>query len=87
MSRAYESAVRAPSAGGRAACLRRAPRGMRALRGGQGDGNIGELPTPGAAHLELKSPITYITDCKDQNGMGRLKVPCTHTYTHTLAEG
>ena len=24
-------------------------------------------------HLELKSPITYITDCKDENGKGRLK--------------
>ena len=86
MARAYESAVRAPGAGGRAAGLRSAPRGMHALRGGQGVGNIGELQTPGAEHLELKSPITYIAACKDQNGMGRLKVPYTHTHTHTLTE-
>mmetsp|Transcript_18891 Transcript_18891/g.38478 ORF Transcript_18891/g.38478 Transcript_18891/m.38478 type:complete len:376 (-) Transcript_18891:241-1368(-) len=38
--------------------------GIAALRGG-GE----ERPK----HLELKSPITYITDCKDENGKGRLK--------------
>lgn len=48
-------------------------RALRALRGGQGEVSTAELPTPGAAHLELKSPITYITDCKDENGKGRLK--------------
>jgi len=41
------------------------------LRGGEGGG--GEEEKPRIAHLELKSPITYITDCKDENGKGRLK--------------
>lgn len=36
---------------------------MSSLRGGD------ERPK----HLELNSPITYITDCKDENGKGRLK--------------
>ena len=26
---------------------------------------------PRPRHMELKSPITYITDCQDQNGKGR----------------
>ena len=40
------------------------------IRGGVGDN---DLPKTTHAHLELKSPITYITDCKDENGKGRLK--------------
>mmetsp|Transcript_43706 Transcript_43706/g.103858 ORF Transcript_43706/g.103858 Transcript_43706/m.103858 type:complete len:367 (-) Transcript_43706:255-1355(-) len=34
----------------------------------------GGCPTsePRPRHMELKSPITYITDCQDQNGKGRL---------------
>uniref|UniRef100_A0A6U4K6Q5 Uncharacterized protein n=2 Tax=Hemiselmis andersenii TaxID=464988 RepID=A0A6U4K6Q5_HEMAN len=41
---------------------------------GQGKaGGLLRLPNGRPAHLELKSPITYITDCKDENGKGRLK--------------
>lgn len=32
-------------------------------------GGGGTLERP--KHMELKSPITYITDCQDQNGKGR----------------
>lgn len=36
---------------------------MRALRGGDGGGSPLLVKAP-HAHLDLKSPITYITDCK-----------------------
>jgi hypothetical protein len=42
---------------------------LRRLRGGGDE----DLSRPTHAHLDLKSPITYITDCKDENGKGRLK--------------
>lgn len=52
--------------------IRHGRTGVHALRGGDGDA-VPLLVKAPHAHLDLKSPITYITDCKDENGKGRLK--------------
>ena len=44
------------------------------MRGGEGEAAEPRRPP---AHLELQSPIAYITDCRDENGKGRLKARLT----------
>ena len=47
------------------------------MRGGEGEAAEPRRPP---AHLELQSPIAYITDCRDENGKGRLKARLTGLF-------